>query len=584
MHNTQAKAYVEGTFLNELDMNGPTYVSRYLFITELPDGCHSSQDQDHELREVQSLMKQYQSFMRAVPVYSRGVYIRFDNARECSESKHELDEHGFHTMYVSAFEWHRAKMSETLSIQEFEGSIKLPMMVTPVTRLFTGEDINELNRIVWSKMNLFGGVRAIAHTATDAHLSIVFYRVEFFSVDAANRAVESLKRNAIKGYAEERKWEYETHQASGWVGPPAAHSPRIQNHHYDDMGRIVGFRTMPVHHVPYINRHPADQHNRVRRERILDGTDVRTTIMLRNIPNKMDWLTLKALLDKFCFATFDFVYLRIDFRTGCNVGYAFINFADTTGMIALMDNIEHKAWPGHRSSKAAEVSYATIQGKEALVQKFRNSSVMQETPFCRPRLFVDLESAIAVHNVRIAGTEQEFPEPDNRHKLQRSIDSARTMGLYPPNGVLQRGRGGLYDRGTPRDLAEASPGYTVLHEQGLVVYDHNKRAIEENHASRFGLSVHGAIPFESIPLMHIVNFLAANPTLAVTIAQHEQAQQDRVPTTYNVGPIGPAVAQHTGPIGTGAIRRPATPATSGSLTARKIANARNTAMGKFYNA
>jgi hypothetical protein len=37
-------------------------------------------------------------------------------------------------------------------------------------------------------------------------------------------------------------------------------------------------------------RHPADQHNRVRRERILDGTDVRTTVMLRNIPNKMDWV------------------------------------------------------------------------------------------------------------------------------------------------------------------------------------------------------------------------------------------------------------------------------------------------------
>jgi len=51
------------------------------------------------------------------------------------------------------------------------------------------------------------------------------------------------------------------------------------------------------------------------------------------------------------------------------------------------DKIERRCWVGYRSGKAAEISYATIQGREALIQKFRNSSVMQETPFCRPRLF-----------------------------------------------------------------------------------------------------------------------------------------------------------------------------------------------------
>jgi hypothetical protein len=38
-------------------------------------------------------------------------------------------------------------------------------------------------------------------------------------------------------------------------------------------------------------RHPSDQHNKVQRERIEAGTDVRTTVMLRNIPNKMDWVS-----------------------------------------------------------------------------------------------------------------------------------------------------------------------------------------------------------------------------------------------------------------------------------------------------
>jgi hypothetical protein len=40
--------------------------------------------------------------------------------------------------------------------------------------------------------------------------------------------------------------------------------------------------------------HPADQHNKVIRKRIDDGSDVRTTVMLRNIPNKMDWVCFLA--------------------------------------------------------------------------------------------------------------------------------------------------------------------------------------------------------------------------------------------------------------------------------------------------
>jgi hypothetical protein len=46
--------------------------------------------------------------------------------------------------------------------------------------------------------------------------------------------------------------------------------------------------------------HPSDHHNQVRRDRIVSGSDVRTTVMLRNIPNKMDWISLRARLCCFC--------------------------------------------------------------------------------------------------------------------------------------------------------------------------------------------------------------------------------------------------------------------------------------------
>lgn len=126
--------------------------------------------------------------------------------------------------------------------------------------------------------------------------------------------------------------------------------------------------------------------NTVSKLRIETGLDVRTTIMLRNIPNKMDAMSLKDLVDIWCRGTYDFMYLRIDFSTGSNVGYAFINFSKPEGMINVVDFIEGMPWKGYKSGKFAEISYATIQGKEALVQKFRNSSVILEWPHCRPKV------------------------------------------------------------------------------------------------------------------------------------------------------------------------------------------------------
>ncbi|OCK84780.1 hypothetical protein K432DRAFT_288130 [Lepidopterella palustris CBS 459.81] len=161
--------------------------------------------------------------------------------------------------------------------------------------------------------------------------------------------------------------------------------------------------------------------------RIDQGLDVRTTIMLRNIPNKMDAIGLKDFIDNVgeCKGMYDFIYLRIDFRTGSNVGYAFINFVCSKGMINMIRLIEGRPWEGYRSSKSAEISYATIQGTEALIQKFRNSSVMQEFPHCRPKQF---------H--AFAGKEKPFPPPDNYAKLQRSVENAKHQGMFP---LLWRG-------------------------------------------------------------------------------------------------------------------------------------------------
>jgi hypothetical protein len=60
-------------------------------------------------------------------------------------------------------------------------------------------------------------------------------------------------------------------------------------------------------------------------EKILNGEDSRTTLMIKNIPNKYTSKMLLAAIDEKNQGTYNFLYLPIDFKNKCNVGYAFIN-------------------------------------------------------------------------------------------------------------------------------------------------------------------------------------------------------------------------------------------------------------------
>ncbi|RDA90348.1 hypothetical protein CP533_4465 [Ophiocordyceps camponoti-saundersi (nom. inval.)] len=193
----------------------------------------------------------------------------------------------------------------------------------------------------------------------------------------------------------------------------------------------------------------AGHHNHVDINRIREGIDVRTTIMLRNIPNKVDQSMLKRIIDESSWGKYDFMYLRIDFANDCNVGYAFINFVDPLDIIDFVDARGNQRWNCFKSDKVAEISYATIQGKDCLVQKFRNSSVMLEAPHYRPKLYYTSNGPMP----ELAGQEEPFPEPDNQSKMKRSCENAEHVGLFTPNAGQhfrdeQRRRRSQYDRGT----------------------------------------------------------------------------------------------------------------------------------------
>jgi hypothetical protein len=121
--------------------------------------------------------------------------------------------------------------------------------------------------------------------------------------------------------------------------------------------------------------------------RLLDGTEKRTTIMVRNIPNKY---TQQMLLDevnqKFS-GTYDFFYLPIDFKNRCNVGYCFINFLGPQSIAAFVEDFHGQKWKNFNSEKVCAVSFARIQGKQAMIARFENSSLMDKVDEYKPLLF-----------------------------------------------------------------------------------------------------------------------------------------------------------------------------------------------------
>jgi len=109
---------------------------------------------------------------------------------------------------------------------------------------------------------------------------------------------------------------------------------------------------------------------------ILASKDLRTSVMIKNIPNKYSQHLLLEAIDKDFHGKYDFFYLPIDFKNKCNVGYAFLNFLSPLGIIQFHALFSERKWELFNSSKVCEVTYGRIQGRSALIRHFQASSVM----------------------------------------------------------------------------------------------------------------------------------------------------------------------------------------------------------------
>ncbi|KAK4688224.1 hypothetical protein P7C73_g1882, partial [Tremellales sp. Uapishka_1] len=219
--------------------------------------------------------------------------------------------------------------------------------------------------------------------------------------------------------------------------------------------------------LPYRNpydRQAIPEENRVIPERITSGLDRRTTVMIKDVPadqNKLSRQELVDILDEAsramqrlrgsCHAQvvpkeYDFVYLRFDFKNCCNVGYAFVNFTNVKALYRLIQAKAGRKWNLFSSEKVLQLSYANIQGKYALINKFKNSAVMDVIEAWRPQIFYSSGS--------MRGQPEPFPESDDIRLKQRSA-AARFSSLS--HSSLQYG----YDDSSSYDYA--SSGYDQSH-------------------------------------------------------------------------------------------------------------------------
>jgi hypothetical protein len=156
---------------------------------------------------------------------------------------------------------------------------------------------------------------------------------------------------------------------------------------------------MPEKHDESEEEQPAKKKKRARRAKVLPpAQEGEMTLMLRHLPTHFS--PAELLLEVQAFLPYiNFFYLPTNFESKKNLGYAFVNFEDK---VAAQRFAEFWADTGIPESDDEPVQEARVQGFDANVQRFRDSSVMAVLPVeLKPRVFA-------------GGVPQPFPEPSKK--------------------------------------------------------------------------------------------------------------------------------------------------------------------------
>ena len=108
--------------------------------------------------------------------------------------------------------------------------------------------------------------------------------------------------------------------------------------------------------------------NIINLDNILKSRDKRTTLIIRNIPNKYTISLLLEELNHNFENKYDIVYLPQDYINNSNLGFGFINFVNHMHLILFYDEFVGKKWNCFNSKKRCQLAYSKYQGKNELMK------------------------------------------------------------------------------------------------------------------------------------------------------------------------------------------------------------------------
>ena len=114
-------------------------------------------------------------------------------------------------------------------------------------------------------------------------------------------------------------------------------------------------------------------------KRIIYLEDRRTTLMIKNIPNKFHRDILLKIIDQNFKGAYDLFILPTDANGYKNFGYSFINFTNCYYIPYFYFLFHKKTWSSTNSKKVCQITYSKIQGRNSLLSHYSNKIIFKSS-------------------------------------------------------------------------------------------------------------------------------------------------------------------------------------------------------------
>ena len=109
-------------------------------------------------------------------------------------------------------------------------------------------------------------------------------------------------------------------------------------------------------------------------EKIENGEDKRTSVMIKNLPSSITKGHFKTILGDV--GNINYVYLPFDKKKNKYLGFAFVNVVNSKTLIQIHNKLYGKKLDNYQMKKNIEICYSKVQGKNELIQMFSKNKMM----------------------------------------------------------------------------------------------------------------------------------------------------------------------------------------------------------------